>query len=144
MKDSLKPGLSFEYRFKVPENKTVPYLYPEIPEGRVMPKVFATGYMVGLFEFACIQAINPHIDWPREQTVGVHVDVSHTAATPPGFTVTVRGRLEKVEGRRLTFRLQADDGVDAISEGVHQRFVIDAEKFNRQMAAKAAGALAKE
>ncbi|MDZ7599376.1 MAG: thioesterase family protein [Desulfobacterales bacterium] len=144
MKDSLKPGLSFEYRFKVPENKTVPYLYPEIAEGRVMPKVFATGFMVGLFEFACIQAINPHIDWPREQTVGVHVDVSHTAATPPGFTVTVKGRLEKVEGRRLTFRLQADDGVDTISEGVHQRFVIDAEKFNRQLAAKAAAALEKE
>ena len=144
MKDSLKPGLSFEYRFKVPENKTVPYLYPEIPEGRVMPKVFATGFMVGLFEFACIQAINPHIDWHREQTVGVHVDVSHTAATPPGFTVTVKGRLEKVEGRRLTFRLQADDGVDTISEGVHQRFVIDAEKFNRQLTAKAAAALEKE
>ncbi len=109
-----------------------------------MPKVFATGFMVGLFEFACIQAINPHIDWPREQTVGVHVDVSHTAATPPGFTVTVKGRLEKVEGRRLTFRLQADDGVDTISEGVHQRFVIDAEKFNRQLTAKAAAALEKE
>lgn len=143
MKDSLKPGLSFEYRFKVPENKTVPYLYPEIPEGRAMPKVFATGFMVGLFEFACIQAVNPHLDWPREQTVGVQVNLSHTAATPPGFTVTVKGRLEKVEGRRLTFSLKADDGVDTISEGVHERFVIDAEKFNRQVDAKAAGALEK-
>lgn len=130
MKDSLKPGINFEFKYKVPENKTVPYLYPEIPEGQEMPKVFATGFMVGLFEFACIQAINPHIDWPKEQTVGIHINVNHTAATPPGFTVTVKGKLEKVEGRKLTFSIVADDGVDKISEGTHERFVINAEKFN--------------
>ena len=130
MKDSLKPGINFEFKYKVPENKTVPYLYPEIPEGQEMPKVFATGFMVGLFEFACIQAINPHIDWPKEQTVGIHINVNHTAATPPGFTITVKGKLEKVEGRKLTFSIVADDGVDKISEGTHERFVINAEKFN--------------
>ena len=136
MKDSLKPGLTFEFSYQIPEDKTVPHLYPDIPEARQMPNVFATGFMVGLVEFACIQAINPHIDWPKEQTVGIHVNLSHTAATPPGFTVTVKGRLTEVKGRKLTFAITADDGVDQITEGTHQRFVIDAEGFNRQVSAK--------
>lgn len=137
MKDSLKPGLTFEFKFTVPESKTVPYLYPESAEFQVMPKVLATGFMVGLFEWACIQAINPHIDWPDEQTVGIQVDLSHVAATPPGLTVTVKGKLEEVEGRKLSFSLVADDGVDTISEGRHDRFVINAAKFKAKMAAKA-------
>jgi len=105
-----------------------------------MPRVFATGFMVGLFEWACIQAINPYIDWPREQTVGVAIDVTHVAATPPGLTVTIKGKLEKVEGRKLTFSLTADDGIDKISEGSHERFVIDAAKFNSKAASKASRA----
>ena len=104
-----------------------------------MPQVFATGFMVGLFELACIRAINPNIDWPREQTVGIRIDVTHTAPTPPGLTVTVKGVLEKVEGRKLSFRIEAHDGVDAISKGTHDRFIIDAAKFNAQVAAKAGG-----
>ena len=56
---SLKPGVSYEFSFKVQENKTVPYLYPESPEFNIMPKVFATGFMVGLFEWACIQRNQP-------------------------------------------------------------------------------------
>ena len=136
MKESLQAGMTFEFAFQVPENKTVPYLYPESPEFQVMPQVLATGFMVGLFEWACIQAINPHLDWPREQTVGIDICVNHVAATPPGLTVTVKGSLDKVEGRKLTFSLAADDGVDAISKGTHERFVIDAAKFNAKMAAK--------
>lgn len=137
MKDTLQPGLTFDFRFKIPEEKTVPYLYPESPEFQAMPRVLATGFMVGLFEWACIQAVNSHIDWPREQTVGIDVKLSHLAATPPGLTVSVHGALEKVEGRKLTFSLVADDGIDRISEGFHERFVIDAEKFNSRAAAKA-------
>ena len=137
MKPSLKPGLTFTFDYTVPVDKTVPHIYPEFEEGRVMPDVFATGYMVGLFEFACIKAINAYLDWPREQSVGIAIDVNHTAATPPGFTVTVKGSLEKVEGRKLTFTLTAHDGVDQISSGTHQRYVIDAEKFNAQVAQKA-------
>jgi len=142
MKESLRPGLTFGFTFKVPENKTVPHLYPESAEFQIMPKVLATGFMVGLFEWACIQAINPHIDWPDEQTVGIQVNLSHVAATPPGLTVTVKGKLEEVEGRKLSFSLVADDGVDTISEGTHDRFVIKAEKFNAKMAAKAGEKLA--
>jgi fluoroacetyl-CoA thioesterase len=137
MKDSLQAGLTFDFSFRIPEEKTVPYLYPESPEFQVMPGVLATGFMVGLFEWACIQAVNPHLDWPREQTVGIDLKLSHTAATPPGLTVTVRGKLEKVEGRKLTFSLSADDGMDKISEGTHERFVIDAQRFNGKVAEKA-------
>jgi fluoroacetyl-CoA thioesterase len=137
MKETLQSGLTFELKFTVPENKTVPFLYPESLEFQTMPKVLATGFMVGLFEWACIRAVNPHLDWPREQTVGINVKLTHIAATPPGLTVTVQGKLEKVEGRKLTFSLSADDGVDKISEGTHERFVIDAAKFNSKAAAKA-------
>jgi fluoroacetyl-CoA thioesterase len=136
MKDSLKLGLTFEFKFKVPESKTVPHLYSESPEFQVMPKVLATGFMVGLFEWACIQALNPHIDWPDEQTVGIQVNLSHLAATPPGLTVTVKGKLEEVQGRKLSFSIVADDGLDIISEGTHDRFVINAAKFNAKMVAK--------
>ena len=136
MKNSLQPGLTYEFKFKVPENKTVSHLYPESPEFQAMPNVLATGYMVGLFEWTCIQAINPHIDWPHEQTVGIDVKLNHIAATPPGLTVTVKVKLEEVEGRKLVFSIVADDGIDKISEGTHDRFIIDAAKFNAKMAAK--------
>jgi fluoroacetyl-CoA thioesterase len=136
MKSSLKPGLTYEFKFKVPDNKTVPYLYPESPEFQAMPQVLATGFMVGLFEWTCIQAINPHIDWPREQTVGIDLKLNHIAATPPGLTVTVNVKLEEVEGRKLVFSIVAEDGIDKISEGTHDRFIIDAAKFNAKMAAK--------
>jgi len=141
MTTALQEGLEFEFVYEVPRDKTVPHLFPEFSEGREMPEVFATGYMVGLFEFACIKAVNAHIDWPRQQTVGIHINVSHTAATPPGYKVTVKGRLEKVDGRKLSFALVAHDGVDTISKGTHDRFIIDAEKFNAAVTKKiAAGA----
>ena len=138
MKETLKPGLTYEHRFVVPESKTVPALYPEAEEFLVMPKVFATGFLVGLMEWACIKAINPHIDWPNEQTVGTHVNISHQAATPVGFEVTVRVELLKVEGKKLTFAVEAHDGVDLISKGVHERFIINREKFEARLKDKAA------
>jgi len=140
MKESLKPGITHELRFRVPQTKTVPHLYPEAPEFQAMPLVFATGFMVGFLEWACIQAVNPHLDWPREQTVGTHVNVSHLAATPPGLEVRARVRLVEIDGRRLVFEVEASDGVDVISRGVHERFVIDAAKFAHKAKQKAAGA----
>lgn len=137
MQETLQAGLSHEFSFVVPQTKTVPYLYSESPEFQVMPEVFATGFMVGLIEWTCIQLLEAHLDWPREQSVGTHVDFSHIAATPPGFTVTVRVRLERVEGRKLIFSVEADDGVDPICQGTHERFVIDAAKFNARVAEKA-------
>lgn len=139
MKNSLSSGLTFDFTFRVPDDKTVPHLFPESPEFQLMPKVLATGFMVGLIEWTCIQAVNPHLDWPREQTVGIAVNLTHTAATPAGMAVTVKVRLEKVEGRKLSFSVSAHDGVDQISEGTHERFVIDAAKFSSKVAAKFSG-----
>jgi fluoroacetyl-CoA thioesterase len=137
MKDTLKPGLTHTFQFKIPESKTVPHLYPESGIFQEMPAVLATGYMVGLLEWACVEAIRPYLDWPAEQTLGTHVNFSHDAATPPGLTVTVEVRLERVEGRKLVFHVQAHDGVDRISSGTHERFVIDADRFRAKVAQKA-------
>ena len=90
MKDTLKPGIRYTHTFTVPKSKTVPALYPESEEFVIMPVVFATGYLVGFLEWACIKAINPHLDWPEEQTVGTHIDVSHEAATPQAFRSQLR------------------------------------------------------
>jgi fluoroacetyl-CoA thioesterase len=140
MKDSLKPGITYEHSFVVPPSKTVPALYPEADEFVAMPEVFATGFLVGFLEWACIRAINPHLDWPKEQTVGTHIDVSHEAATPPGLEVTARVELLAVEGKKLVFAVEAHDGVDLISKGRHERFIIDKEKFDARLGRKAAGA----
>jgi len=136
MKVSLKPGIRYQHRFVVPSSKTVPALYPESPEFVAMPEVFATGFLVGFLEWACIKAINPHLDWPHEQTLGTHIDVSHEAATPPGLEVTATVELIEVDGRRLVFAVEAHDGVDLISRGRHERFVINREKFDAKIGAK--------
>jgi len=140
MKDSLKPGIEYELVYRVPESKTVPHLYPEAPEFQVMPRVFATGFMVGLMEWACLLAILPHLDWPSEQSVGTHVNLSHSAATPPGFEVRAKVKLVQVDGRRLVFEVEANDGVDTICKGTHERFLINAAKFVERVKAKAQGA----
>ena len=137
MKETLKPGLTHQFRFRIPPTKTVPHLYPESPMFQQMPDVLATGYMVGLLEWACIEALRPHLDWPDEQSLGTHVNVSHLAATPPGMTVTVDVRLDRLEGRKLFFSLSAHDGIDRISEGTHERVVIDAARFRARIAEKA-------
>ena len=140
MRDTLEPGIRHEFRYEVPDTKTVPALYPESPEFQVMPRVFATGFLIGLVEWTCIQAVNPHLDWPREQTVGTHIDLGHSAPTPPGCPVTVAVELVEVEKRRLRFRVSASDDVGAISEGTHERFVVDAERFNAKLAERQTGA----
>ena len=136
MKDTLKPGIESEFTFHIPGTKTVPALYPESPEFQKMPEVFATGFLVGFLEWACIQAVNPHLDWPAEQTVGIHIDVSHVAATPAGFDVTAKVKLVEVDKRRLVFEVEAHDGIELISKGRHERFVINKDKFDSKMKEK--------
>ena len=136
MKETLKPGIKFTHTFRVPLSKTLPALYPESDEFVAMPEVFATGFLVGFLEWACIKAINPYLDWPQEQTVGTHIDVSHEAATPPGLEVTANVELIAVEGRKLIFVVEAHDGIDLISRGRHERFVINKEKFDAKLGAK--------
>jgi len=136
MKPSLVPGLEGTLSFVVPETKTVPHLYPEAPEFQTMPRVLATGFLVGLVEWACMRVIAAHLDGPAEQSVGTDVKLSHSAATPPGMTVTVHARLESVEGRKLSFSVVASDGADEICRGTHDRFVIDSARFNAKVALK--------
>ena len=134
--DTLKPGIEYTHKFTIPPTKTVPALYPESEEFLSMPEVFATGFMIGLIEWTCIKAINPYLDWPREQTVGIHIDVSHIAATPPGLEVTTKVKLIEVNGRKLVFEVEAHDGVDLITQGKHDRFIINKEKFDAKMKEK--------
>lgn len=136
MKDTLRPGIEHAFTYTVTDEKTVPGLFPEASDFQVMPKVFATGFMVGLFEWVCIQALQPHLDWPAEQTVGTRVDVSHLAATPPGLDVTVTVKLVEVDRRRLVFAIEAHDDVDLISKGTHERFVIDKVTFDANLEKK--------
>ena len=86
------------------------------------------GFMVGLIEWACLEAIAPHLE-DGEMSLGTRVDLSHDAATPPGMEVVARVRLESVEGRRLTFSARAEDEHELICAGRHQRFVVDRSRF---------------
>ena len=137
MRETLQAGIEHQLRFRVTPSKTVPVLYPEAEEFQAMPEVLATGFLVGLLEWACIQAVKPHLDWPSEQTVGTHINVSHEAATPPGLEVTVTVQLLQVDGRRLHFSVEAHDGIDLITRGTHQRFVIDTHRFTEDANTKA-------
>ena len=142
MKNTLKPGMKHQFSYTVPENKTVPYTYPEAPEIAAMPKVFATGNMIILMEWVCTQLLAPHLD-PGEGSLGVHVDVSHLAATLPGQTVTVDVECKAVTGQRVSFAVRAHDGIDLIGEGRHDRFVVGWDKFIVRLAAKAVKAAGK-
>lgn len=128
MKATLEVGAKAEFSFRIPATKTVPYLYPEAHEFQLMPTVFATGFMVGLMEWTCLKIVDPHLD-EGEGSLGVRIDVTHLAATVPGQTVTVDAECTKIEGRRLYFHVKAHDGIDLISEGAHERMIVNWEKF---------------
>ena len=136
MKPTLQLGATAQHAFRIPAEKTVPYLFPEAREFQQMPTVFATGFMVGLMEWTCMKVIEPHLD-EGEGSLGVHINVSHLAATVPGQTVTVDAECTKVDGRRVTFRVFAHDGIDKISEGEHERVVVNWDKFVSRVNAKA-------
>lgn len=133
---TLRVGQAFSWQYTVPDKATVPNLYADVPGCTEMPDVLATGYLVGIMECACLQMLLEHMDWPSQQSLGTLVSFSHLAATPAGMAVTVQGVLVAIEGRKLRFELSAWDGEDKISEGVHERHVIDAARFNDKVAAK--------
>ena len=98
--------------------------------------VFATPEMVRLMERAAVNGLAPHLP-PGQQSVGTMVNVKHLAATPLGASVTARAELIAVDGRRLTFKVSAQDGTDLIGEGTHERALIDLAKFEAKVKAKA-------
>jgi fluoroacetyl-CoA thioesterase len=137
MQPTLCVGLTHDFSHVITSDKTVPHVYPESDLFRAMPPVFATAYLVGLLEWACMEAMRAHLD-PGEQSVGVDIRVSHSAATPPGFTVKVSVRVERVEGRRISFHVEAHDGVEVIGQGSHDRVVIQPERFLSKLEQKRA------
>jgi fluoroacetyl-CoA thioesterase len=140
MNPHLQPGIRFEWRYTVPPRATVPQLYHDTPFCLDMPDVLATGYMVGMMELACVHGMMPYMDWPREQSVGTMVQFQHFAPTPPGMTLTIKGEVIAVEGRRVRFRVEAWDEVERICDGLHERTVIDPQRFNDRLAQKSARA----
>lgn len=128
MKDTLKVGDRARLEFTVPAEKTVPRLYPESADFQAMPDVFATGFMVGLMEWCCLEVLKPHLE-PGEGSLGIHINVSHSAATVPGQTVTVDAECTGITGRRVAFKVMAHDGVETIGAGSHERMVLPWSRF---------------
>ena len=135
----LAAGDRATFRHAVTEAHTVPRLLPEAAAFAAMPAVLATGTMVGLMEWACIEQLAPHLG-AGQGSLGTHVDVSHVAATPPGLTLEIETEVEAVEGRSVWFRVRAHDGIDTIGEGRHRRAIVDWDRFAPKVAAKAQGA----
>jgi fluoroacetyl-CoA thioesterase len=97
--------------------------------------VFATPAMVALMEEAALGAVDPLLP-PGQLTVGSSLDVRHIAPTPLGMKVTARAELLAVDGRMLSFRVEAFDERERIGEGTHVRAVIQLDRFSARIAAK--------
>jgi fluoroacetyl-CoA thioesterase len=138
MHTSLRPGLAARLDYVVPAERTVPYLLPESGEFAALPPVLATGYLVGIVEWTCMRALNGHLE-DGEQTLGIHVDLSHRAPTPPGSTVTVHAELTAVDGKQLTFTVHAHDDAATVCEGTHRRAIINTERFNARLRTRDTG-----
>lgn len=122
-------GLAGEERIRVSPELATRHL-----GGDVVP-VFATPELVRLMEHAAVNALAAHLA-PGQQSVGTMVDIRHLAATPLGATVTAHAELIAVDGRRLLFRVTASDGLDLIGAGMHERALIDLDRFGAKVRAK--------
>ena len=92
------------------------------------PPVFATSRMVALMELAAARLLRPHLR-AGELSVGVTVDVIHTAATPPGATVTATARFISRDGKLFLFEVSAADNAGEIGRGTHKRAVVSTERL---------------
>lgn len=135
MIESLTPGLTHRMEYTVPPERTVPHILPEAPGFAEMPDVLATGYMVAIIEWACVESVQDHLG-ADDLTLGTHVDLSHQAPTVPGSTVTVDVTLTRAEGRTLEFAVEARDEHAVISVGTHKRGVVSRARFDDRIAAQ--------
>ncbi len=127
--EEIVPGLVGQSEMFVREENTARHL------GSGNVAVLATPEMVRLMEKAAVAAVD-HLLPDGYRTVGVEVDVRHLAATPVGMRVRAQAELAAVEGRKLTFRVEAFDEVERIGEGEHKRAIIDLERFTERVEAK--------
>jgi fluoroacetyl-CoA thioesterase len=130
MSSSFEPGMSRELRIVSTAEDSARRFYPHLPD------VFATPCLGGLMERVSAELINERLS-PGEQSVGISMNLKHSAATPLGMTIRVKTEITAVEGRKLTFKLEAFDDVEKIGEATHERFIIVADKFNARVAEKA-------
>ena len=128
-------GLHHAQTLMVDASLTVPSLPAALGDASEMPPVLATACMVAFVEMTCLAALKPYIA-PHQRTVGIHVDMSHAAATPIGMQVTATVELIAVEGRRLRFKVECRDEVEVIGKGFHERAIIDAPKFLARLEGK--------
>jgi fluoroacetyl-CoA thioesterase len=125
----LAPGLVGEVETVVTEADTADRW------GSGLVPVLGTPALVGLMEGAAVQALANHLP-PGQTSVGGRIDVRHLAPTPVGMRVRTRAELLEVEGRRLEFHVEAWDEVEQIGEAMHERFVVDVERFVARAKAK--------
>jgi fluoroacetyl-CoA thioesterase len=125
----IKPGLAGATEIVVGHEHTAPF----VGSGRI--EVLATPVMINLFEAAALAAIE-HLLPPGHQSLGIHLDVSHTAATPIGLRVTASAEVVRVEGRTVTFKVGARDEFEEIGGGTHQRVVVSVERFDERVQRK--------
>ena len=126
----LKAGLRGSVEIVVGTRDTAPH----VGSGKI--KVLATPVMVNLMEAAALNAVEGLLP-AGHQTVGTRLDISHTAATPVGMRVTAHAELIGIDGRRLTFRVSAQDERETIGEGLHERIVVDVARFDQRTRDKA-------
>lgn len=126
------------HTYTVRNNKMVPNLYPESPEYQAMPRVFATGFMVGLLEWAAILDLKPHLE-SHEDSLGTLVNIRHCAPTPPGATLEVTAECITSDFPYFEWKVTAiDDEGEIAADGVHGRNVIDVARFLRRVEKKSA------
>jgi fluoroacetyl-CoA thioesterase len=104
-----------------------------------MPAVFATAFMVGFMEWACMEALRPYLD-DGEITLGTMINVTHQAATPPGMNVTAHVTCREVDGKRTVWEVEVRDAVEVIGRGTHERFTVNKDKFSARVETKGTGA----
>ena len=125
----LKPGLKATVEIVVGTRDTAAH----VGSGKI--GVLATPILVTLLESAALEAVEEFMR-PGQQTVGTRLDISHTAATPVGMRVRAQAELIEVEGRKLTFKLHAEDESETICGGVHERLIISVDRFDQRMQKK--------
>jgi predicted thioesterase len=129
---SLHPGLAGTSSITVAPEHTAPH----VGSGRV--PVLATPVMINVIEAAALSAIE-HLLPEGHQSLGIHLDVRHFAATPVGLSVTARAEVIAVEGRTITFRVEARDEREAIGDGTHQRVIVNVARFDERVQRKTKG-----
>ena len=128
----ITPGLSGSAEITVGPEHTAPF----VGSGRIA--VLATPVMINLIEAAALAAIE-HLLPAGHQSLGIKLDVSHTAATPVGVRVTATAEVVRLEGRTVTFRVEARDEFEPIGGGTHQRVIVSVERFDERVQRKVRG-----